>query len=62
MANTHLRTMCTSIDPKLREELKLLSRKKEKTGGCKQYWADRGESLGLYEVDKRLFRRAQEES
>mmetsp|Transcript_28265 Transcript_28265/g.43350 ORF Transcript_28265/g.43350 Transcript_28265/m.43350 type:complete len:437 (+) Transcript_28265:206-1516(+) len=62
MANTHLLTTCTSIDPKIREELKVLSNKREKTGAGKQYWAYTGEALGLYEVDNRLFRRAQEES
>jgi len=49
MAVSHLHGACPSIPASTREELVTLHNSKDRASGGKEYWADAGKALGLYE-------------
>lgn len=51
MAASHLSASCQCIDPRLKETLKELRKRRDTASGGKNYWADGARSLGIVEHD-----------
>jgi hypothetical protein len=54
MASSHLSDCCSQIHPAIKQRLRDLRHRRETAGGGKEYWAEAGSAIGLYETEDGL--------
>jgi hypothetical protein len=54
MARSHLSDICSQIHPGIKQRLRDLRLRRETASGGKEYWAEAGRAIGLYETEDGL--------
>jgi hypothetical protein len=54
MASSHLSDCCSQIHPDIKQKLRDLRHRRETARGGKEYWAEAGRAIGLYETEDGL--------
>jgi hypothetical protein len=54
MATSHVSDCCSQIHPGIKQRLRDLRHRRETASGGKEYWAEAGSAIGLYETDDGL--------